>query len=214
MNVLLVEDDSVHAQLIQLALARQGRIKIHWATHLEQARGLLLSAAFHLVLLDYTLPDGSGFDLFYELRARFSTMPIVFLTALNSAEICSRAFKGGAVDYVVKRTGYLDNLPVVVRRALKKVPGQASLETEGGTCLRCGYRHREEPPPPPAAPPDERTLIVQALDRHHWRRERAARELGISRITLWRRMWKHGLAEKGQEPASPETEPPEREQRK
>src|SRR5262249_31722269 len=86
MNVLLVEDDSMHAQMIQLALAKEAKIKVHWATHIAQARTLLLSIAFQLVLLDYTLPDGNGFDLFYELRARFTTLPIVFLTALNSAE--------------------------------------------------------------------------------------------------------------------------------
>jgi DNA-binding NtrC family response regulator len=198
MNVLLVEDDSVHAQMIQLALAREGKMKVHWATNIAQSRALLLTIAFQLVLLDYTLPDGTGFDLFYDLRARFVTLPIVFLTALNSAEVCAKAFKGGAVDYVVKSTRYIERLPGVVRRALKKVPGQGSLETVGGTCVRCGYRHAESAPAP-AAPPDERTLILQALERHHWRRERAARELHISRITLWRRMWKHGLAHEVEE---------------
>jgi DNA-binding NtrC family response regulator len=210
MNVLLVEDDSVHAQMIQITLAREGKIKIHWATHIAQARTLLLTIGFQLVLLDYTLPDGTGFDLFYDLRARFVTLPIVFLTALNSAEICAKAFKGGAVDYVVKRTHYLESLPGVVRRALKKVPGQGSLETVGGTCVRCGYRHSESAPAP-GAQPDERTLILQALERHHWRRERAARELHISRITLWRRMWKYGLAREGDESAPAKTETREEE---
>jgi transposase-like protein len=96
-----------------------------------------------------------------------------------------------------------------VRRALKKVPGQGSLETVGGTCVRCGYRHREQPAASPG-PPDERARILQALERHHWRRERAARELGISRITLWRRMWKDGLANQGEESAPPDTRAPER----
>ena len=51
--------------------------------------------------------------------------------------------EGGAVDYVVKRTRYLEGLLGVVRRALKKVSGQGSLETVGGTCVRCSYRHGE-----------------------------------------------------------------------
>jgi transcriptional regulator with PAS, ATPase and Fis domain len=39
-------------------------------------------------------------------------------------------------------------------------------------------------------PDDLRTV----LDRHHWRREDAARSLGVSRTTLWRRMREAGLA--------------------
>jgi transcriptional regulator with PAS, ATPase and Fis domain len=40
---------------------------------------------------------------------------------------------------------------------------------------------------------DERTRIVQALDEHRWNRQRAAAALGISRVTLWRRMERHGI---------------------
>jgi DNA-binding NtrC family response regulator len=40
---------------------------------------------------------------------------------------------------------------------------------------------------------DERTRIVQALDEHRWNRQRAAAALGISRVTLWRRMGRHGI---------------------
>jgi transcriptional regulator with PAS, ATPase and Fis domain len=41
----------------------------------------------------------------------------------------------------------------------------------------------------------ERDLLVAALDAHHWRREDAAKALGISRTTLWRRMREAGLVD-------------------
>jgi DNA-binding NtrC family response regulator len=40
---------------------------------------------------------------------------------------------------------------------------------------------------------DERTRIMRTLDEHRWNRQRAAAALGISRVTLWRRMERHGI---------------------
>jgi DNA-binding NtrC family response regulator len=55
------------------------------------------------------------------------------------------------------------------------------------------------PPARPAAPAasagvDERARIRRALEEHRWSREEAARALGISRTTLWRKMRELGLA--------------------
>jgi len=40
---------------------------------------------------------------------------------------------------------------------------------------------------------DERARILRVLDEHRWNRQRAASALGISRVTLWRRMERHGI---------------------
>ena len=41
--------------------------------------------------------------------------------------------------------------------------------------------------------PDERARILRVLNDHRWNRQRTAAALGISRVTLWRRMERHGI---------------------
>jgi hypothetical protein len=57
-------------------------------------------------------------------------------------------------------------------------------------------------------PLDERSCILHALEAHRWSRQAAARALGVSRVTLWRRMARLGIRDlmvstPGDEPAQP-----------
>ena len=54
-----------------------------------------------LILLDVTLPDGSGFDLFQMIRRR-SDVPILFLTAIDDEIHKVMALEQGADDYITK----------------------------------------------------------------------------------------------------------------
>lgn len=56
------------------------------------------------LILETTLPDGSGLDLQRQLSQNGSKLPIVFLTNRNEARPASLALKSGAVDYLVKPT--------------------------------------------------------------------------------------------------------------
>ena len=194
MNVLLVEDDRSHAELIQRCLARQGDVTVEHAPDVRRARECLERHPFHLVLLDFSLPDEDGLVLFYDIRTRFSRLPVVFLTAADSAVICARALKGGALDYLVKKRDYLDGLPRIIRKARLTLearqmsePDRDILEDVDSAEIDPNVRSQ------PVATGGERARIQSALERNHWNRSRAAQELGFSRITLWRRMSKYGL---------------------
>ena len=190
-NVMLVEDDLTQAELIHRVLAAERDLRIEHAPNLRKARELLKALPFALVLLDYMLPDGTGLDLFSELRAQYATLPIVFLTSMDSAELCARVFKGGAVDYVVKKRNYLETLPRVVRKALK------TTVSSGGPVNQAMPAANDV-----ATPMTEQKRLIAALERNRWNRSLAAKELGISRITLWRRMWKYKLCDRATQRAA------------
>ena len=79
-RVLLVEDDEGLGGLIADYLARNG-LEMHWVRRGDAAIEKAQELSPDLLLLDVMLPGQDGFDICRELRARGSTLPIVFLTA-------------------------------------------------------------------------------------------------------------------------------------
>lgn len=126
MNILLVEDDNSHAELIQRSLARESEMHVLRAPNAHRALSLLEQRPIHVVVLDYSLPDRDGLDVLKDIRSRRADLPVVFLTSADSAEICAKALKGGAVDYVVKKRNYLDYLPNVISEACPSLLRTAS----------------------------------------------------------------------------------------
>ncbi|MGH7899507.1 MAG: sigma-54-dependent transcriptional regulator [Candidatus Binatia bacterium] len=131
MNILLVEDDNSHAELIQRSLARGQEINVSRAPTAHRALSLLDHRTFHLVVLDYSLPDRDGLDVLRDIRSRYSDLPVIFLTSADSAEICAKALKGGAVDYVVKKRNYLEVLPEIVCEACPTSAPKAACRVSG-----------------------------------------------------------------------------------
>lgn len=80
-HVLHVEDDADFRTFIATAL--EGRLNISPAGSLEEARKLLVSHSFDLILLDLQLPDGNGMDLLDELDLS-SGYPVIVLTATEN----------------------------------------------------------------------------------------------------------------------------------
>ena len=78
-RILHVEDSKSLQQYIGAILS--GIAEITWAGTLNEARLLIKDSKFDLVLLDFTLPDGSGSDLIGELAAQDPTIPIIIFSA-------------------------------------------------------------------------------------------------------------------------------------
>jgi two-component system, OmpR family, response regulator RegX3 len=99
-TILLVEDEeSITTPLVE-ALRREGFDAAVSATASESLEAFE-RARPDLVLLDVMLPDGSGFEVCQELRAR-SRVPIIMLTARGEEADRVAGLELGADDYVVK----------------------------------------------------------------------------------------------------------------
>ena len=99
-TILLVEDEeSITTPLVE-ALHREGFDTVVSATASESLEAFE-RASPDLILLDVMLPDGSGFEVCRELRAR-SRVPIIMLTARGEEADRVAGLELGADDYVVK----------------------------------------------------------------------------------------------------------------
>jgi len=78
-RILHVEDTKSQQLYIGAILA--GIADMTWAGTLKEARSLIKDSRFDLVLIDFTLPDGSGSDLINELAAQDPPIPVIVFSA-------------------------------------------------------------------------------------------------------------------------------------
>ena len=101
MRILLVEDDAVLRDVMQRSLEDAGH-RVELAAMVEDARRLWQLQRFDAVLLDLSLPDGSGLAVLREARARGDATPVLVLTARNRTEKRIAGLDAGADDYLGK----------------------------------------------------------------------------------------------------------------
>jgi len=99
-TILSVEDDLAVAEQLKRVLCAEG-FRPAWCATLGMARSFLQEATPDLILLDVSLPDGSGFELCREVKRR-STVPVIFLTGHTAEVDRVLGLEIGAEDYVTK----------------------------------------------------------------------------------------------------------------
>lgn len=101
-HILLLEDDESLIDGLKYTLEKNG-FSPDIARTTREARSLLeKNPPYDLLLLDVTLPDGTGFDLCTWVRARDSRIPIIFLTASDEELNIIRGLDSGGDDYITK----------------------------------------------------------------------------------------------------------------
>ena len=119
--VLVVEDDSIIAEGLKLALTGEG-MEVTLASSVSEAFAALdsdeLGKKIDFCLLDMTLPDGNGMEICTRVRET-SEMPIIFLTAMEDEIHTVLAFDKGADDYISKPF-HIKELIARMKRLMKR----------------------------------------------------------------------------------------------
>ncbi|HYV10462.1 MAG TPA: sigma 54-interacting transcriptional regulator [Pyrinomonadaceae bacterium] len=121
MRVLYVEDDPRDADLTVRVLSRTAsHITLETLSSVHDAHARLQRLAsdpIDLVLTDMHLRDGDGLSLLNYIRENSLPLAVVIVTGMGDEDTAVAALKARVDDYVVKRKGYLDKLPVTLESA-------------------------------------------------------------------------------------------------
>ena len=100
-NILLIEDNESILKGLVYSL-EQERFKVTTAMTIKDSKNLLESNnIYNLIILDISLPDGSGFDLCKYIKSNYN-IPIIFLTSKDEEQDVVQGFDLGADDYIIK----------------------------------------------------------------------------------------------------------------
>ena len=100
MKILLVEDNEILAKGLIYSLEQKKYQVIH-TLNVENTLKILKTEKIDLAILDVSLPDGNGFDL-YRNNIKEKNIPSIFLTAKDEEDNIVKGLELGAEDYITK----------------------------------------------------------------------------------------------------------------
>ena len=101
MRILLVEDDPLLASGLKVAL-KQANYLVEHVSDGQMALSALQSHGFDLMILDLGLPKVDGIEVLRAVRARSDHIPVLILSARDSAAHRVQGLDLGADDYLIK----------------------------------------------------------------------------------------------------------------
>lgn len=144
-RIFFVEDDLSLISGLTYALGKEG-YEVENARTAAEAEALWAAGEYDLVILDVTLPDGTGFALCEKIR-QTSKVPIMFLTAADEETDMIMGLDIGADDYITKPfklAVFLSRIHALFRRSENFMQAGETMESNGITLdLRSGEARRD-----------------------------------------------------------------------
>lgn len=177
-RVLLVEDEALLGRTLFERLQKDG-VAVTWVQTIADAEAALARGGWALAILDVKLPDGSGFGLARQIK-RTSLTPVMFMTALNSAENRLEGFEIGADEYLPKPF-HLKEFMLRVRHVLSTQRVSEAFEARGRAIDFAALT---------VTLPDGGKTFLQVRDAHVLRLIIAAAPNAVERGTILDQVWK------------------------
>lgn len=200
-RVLLVDDDALTLELHRDYIARlDGFEVVGECTGARAAIEAILAraAAIDLVLLDVTMPDGTGVDVLRHVRARGASVDVIAITGVRDADIVRGMVALGVAQYLVKPFTFavfrerLEQYREFHRRAAQSAGTATQAEIDA---LLGALRPASEVPLPKGLAPETLALVTASVrDDGPLSAAEAAERLGMSRVVA-RRYLEHLVAE-------------------
>lgn len=131
-RILLLEDDLSLINGLSFAFKKQG-FEADVARTIKDGDNLWGDGKYDLLVLDVSLPDGSGFDFCRNVR-QVSKVPIIFLTASDEETSIIMGLDIGGDDYITKpfKLGVLvSRINALLRRAKDFDSANTELQSNG-----------------------------------------------------------------------------------
>lgn len=120
MNIGVLEDDQPQSEMLRSWLDSEGYSVSSAASGIEFIQ-LVKKQPFDLLILDWELPDTTGFEVLKQVRQLLGVRaPVLFTTQRDDEQDIVTALEAGADDYLVKplrRAELLARVKAVLRRA-------------------------------------------------------------------------------------------------
>jgi len=117
-KILIIDDSNTALVLMEYALTEAGYIPMI-ASGVKEATNMISAGKPDLILLDLSMPEISGYD-FLKMKGdlKIEAVPIIIVSAYDSADSIDLTRKLGAVDFIAKPIR-LDSLMEKIRQYLE-----------------------------------------------------------------------------------------------
>ncbi len=142
MEIMIVEDNISISKPLSYSLKASGFDTIVYGTFEEALKNS--GKDYDVIIIDITLPDGNGFELYEEMK-KYNNSPVIFLTALDDENNIVKGLELGAEDYMTKPFSTRELIARIKRITRKKdvsrniiVSGDISIDLDAKTVSKNG----------------------------------------------------------------------------
>ena len=133
-NILVVDDYTHIRRLYEYTLEKNGYVPFT-AANGKEALKLMESTHIDLIVLDVMMPEMDGYYFLKTIRDSGSEIPVLIITAKDSAEDLRKAFMLGTDDFMVKPVDEIEMLLRIKALLRRAKIGEEQRLTVGGTEL-------------------------------------------------------------------------------